>query len=146
MITKIINEIIDEGNSFHWINHLPEGKVEYILSTQIEVNCAYINDIVIGFYLLHPNSSGRCEHIANALYAVKNDHRHKGIGKKLVEHSLETAKKYNFMGMQYNSVVESNNSIKIYEKLGFEKIGIIKNGFKNINGEYKNMLIFYKEL
>jgi ribosomal protein S18 acetylase RimI-like enzyme len=110
------------------------------------VYCAYKDNIVIGFYILHPNSSGRCGHIANALYAVKSEYRQKGIGKKLVEHSLEIAKKYGFLGIQYNSVVESNPSIIIYEKLGFEKIGIIKNGFKNINGEYKNLIIFYKLL
>ena len=146
IIVDIWNEIIDEGNSFHWIEHLPEGKIEYILSTQTEVYCAYINKIVVGFYLLHPNSSGRCAHIANALYAVKSDHRHKGIGKKLVEHSLEIAKKHNFKGMQYNSVVESNYSIRIYEKLGFERVGIIKNGFQNKSNEYQNIIIFYKQL
>lgn len=143
-ITKIWNEIIDEGNSFHWEEHQPEGKIEYILSTQTEVYCACINDVLVGFYLLHPNSSGRGKHIANALYAVSKKYRRKGIGTLLVKHSLDIAKEYGFIGMQYNSVVESNNSIHIYNKLGFEKIGIIKNGFFDKNKNYQNIVIFYK--
>jgi len=146
IITKILNEIIDEGTSFHWEEHFSEGKVEYIISTQTEVYCACINDIPVGFYLLHPNSNGRCKHIANALYAVERKYRQKGIGTKLVEHSLEMAKEHGFIGMQYNSVVESNHSIKIYKKLGFEQIGIIKNGFLDINKKYQKIIIFYKLL
>jgi ribosomal protein S18 acetylase RimI-like enzyme len=146
IITKIWNEIIDEGTSFHWEEPFPEGKVEYIISTQTEVCCACVNNVPVGFYLLHPNLNGRCKHIANALYAVENKYRQKGIGTKLVKHSLEIAREHGFIGMQYNSVVESNYSIKIYEKMGFEQIGIIKNGFLDVKNNYQNLIIFYKYL
>ena len=113
IITRIWNEIIDEGTSFHWEEHFFESQVEYIISTQTEVYYACINNNPVGFYLLHPNANGRCKHIANAMHAVESKYRQKGIGTKLVEHSLEMAKEHGFIGMQYNSVVESNYSINI---------------------------------
>lgn len=143
-ITKIWNDIIDEGTSFHWEEHFSIEKVKYVLSQQTDVYCAYVDNNLVGFYLLHPNSSGRCKHIANAMYAVDIDYRRNGVGTKLIKHSLDIAKTLSFIAMQYNSVVESNPSIKIYERLGFERIGATRNGFRDINGNYSSLIIFYK--
>lgn len=142
-ITKIWNDIIDEGSSFHWDEHFSPEKVQYILSQQTETYCAYADNELAGFYLLHPNSSGKCKHIANAMYAVKKEYRCKGIGTKLIKHSLEEAKKHGFIAMQYNSVVAGNPSIGIYQKLGFEQVGIIKNGYKAEDNNFLDLIIFY---
>lgn len=56
-ICEIWNEAIDEGLTLHWTEHIPQGKVEYIISTQIECICAVSNNKCVGFYVLHPNSS-----------------------------------------------------------------------------------------
>lgn len=77
---------------------------------------------------------------------MEKEFRCKGIGTKLITHSLHEAKKYGFMAMLYNSVVAINPSMSIYKKLGFEQIGIIKNGYKLIYGNYADLVIFYKSL
>ena len=87
-IWEIWNEAIDEGLTLPWKEPLEEGKVEYIISTQIECFCAMSGGKCVGFYFLHPNSSGRSGHIANALYIVKRQFRKQGIGTTLVNHSL----------------------------------------------------------
>ena len=142
-MTKIWNDIIDEGTSFPWDEHFSPEKVQYVLSQQTATYCAYADNELVGYYLLHPNSSGRCKHVANGLYAVEKEFRGIGIGTKLIIHSLHEAKKHGFTAMQYNSVVAINPSMSIYKKIGFEQVGIIKNGYKLINGNYSDLVIFY---
>ena len=145
-IVRIWNEAIDEGNTLPWKEHLVKGKIEYIISTQTEYFCAVVDNKCVGFYMLHPNASGRCGHIANALYIVEKKYRKHGIGTALVKHSLDKAKEHNFSAMQYNSVVSSNDSVNIYLKLGFEKAGLIPNGFQICDDRYEDLLILYKKL
>jgi L-amino acid N-acyltransferase YncA len=142
-VTDIWNEIIAEGKSFPWEKPLDIEYVQNVFSRQTEAYCACIDEELIGFYILHPNSVGREKHIANALYAVRREHRGQGIGKKLIIHSIDMAKKHRFIGMQYNSVVATNPSVNIYEKIGFEQIGVIKNGFKLDENNYVDLVIFY---
>lgn len=145
-ICEIWNEAIVEGGTLHWIDVLPKEKIAYILSTQTVCFCATANDKCIGFYILHPNGSGCCDHIANALYIVSKDCRNNGIGTSLVNHSLEKAQEHGFRAMQYNSVVASNRSVDIYLKVGFEKVGVIPDGFILRNNTYDDLLILYKRL
>lgn len=142
-VTDIWNEIIDEGKSFAWEQPLDIEYVQNVFSRQTEAYCACIEEQPVGFYILHPNSVGRENHIANALYAVRREHRGQGIGKKLILHSIDMAKKHKFIGMQYNSVVATNPSADIYKKIGFEQIGVIKNGFKLNENDYVDLVIFY---
>ena len=87
------------------------------------------------FYILHPNNAGHCAHIANASYGVSSEARGTGMGERLVRHSLEMCRKHGFVGLQFNAVVSSNTAaIRLYEKLGFERIGTTKNGYRFKDG------------
>ena len=73
------------------------------------------------------------------------DSQGKSIGKKLVVDSLEVAKDKGFLILQFNAVVESNQTARhLYEKLGFRQLGTIPNGFRLKNGEYANICPYYK--
>ena len=145
-ITEIWNKIIDEAIYFPWNEHFSEGKTEYVLSKETVVFSAFVDDKLVGFYLLHSNFSGKCSHAANAMYAVEKEYRRKGIGTKLIQHSLDEAKKHGFHAMQFNSVVATNPSAQIYSNLGFEKVGTIKDGFKLTEDNYADLSIFYMVL
>ena len=46
--------------------------------------------------------------------------------------------------MQFNAVVASNvRAIRLYESMGFDRIGVIPGGFLNGEGVYEDMIIFY---
>lgn len=145
-LVQIWNETIDEGMTLPWIEHFSEATAKDIVSKQVAVYCAWIENDMVGFYLLHPNYSGRCSHIANALYIVKKEYRGNGIGEALVIHSLQEGKKEQFLSMQFNSVVASNYSVQLYEKLGFQTVGVIQKGFKLSNGEFDDLLIMIRQL
>ncbi len=76
-----------------------------------------------GAYYLKPNSPGRAAHIANAGYLVDGPWRGRGIGRRLVEDSIERAPTVGFDAIQFNLVFESNPARRLYEELGWEQIG-----------------------
>lgn len=117
------------------------------LNKQSSAYCMLYNNQIAGLYILHENIEGRGSHIANASYVVTKQFRGKGLGKILVSHSLDEAKKLGFFAMQYNAVLVTNTSaIKTYEKLGFIDIGIIPNGYKINDFKFIDTKIMYRKL
>lgn len=99
---------------------------------------------VVGLYILHPNNIGRCAHTANTSYAVDSSCRRRGVGRALVQDSLDNLKPCGFRGLQFNAVVASNvSAIRLYESMGFDRIGVIPGGFLNGEGVFEDMIIFH---
>lgn len=99
---------------------------------------------IVGLYILHPNNVGRCGHICNASYAVRKELRGQHIGEKLVLDCLDKAKSYGFGILQFNAVVATNiSALHLYEKLGFQKLGIIPKGFRMPDGRYEDIIPHY---
>src|SRR5579862_947168 len=74
---------------------------------------------LVGAYYLKPNSVGRAAHIANAGYLVDRRHRRLGIGRSLIEDSIERAQLFGFDAIQFNLVFVSNPARPLYEELGW---------------------------
>jgi GNAT superfamily N-acetyltransferase len=80
-----------------------------------------------GAYYLKPNQPGRAAHIANAGYVVERSFRGRGIGRRLVQDSIERAPTVGFDAVQFNLVFASNPARKLYEALGWRQIGRVPN-------------------
>ena len=79
--------------------------------------------------------------------AVKSTCRGKGAGKVIVEHCLFIAKQKGFKVLQFNAVVASNvKAVKLYENLGFVKLGTVPQGFENKEGVFEDIILFYHTL
>ena len=95
---------------------------------------------VYGLYILHPNNVGRCSHICNASYAVRQDARGLHIGEKLVQDCLVQGAAHGFGVLQFNAVVASNiHARHLYERLGFVQLGVIPKGFRMKDGSYEDI-------
>lgn len=102
---------------------------------------------VCGLYILHPNNVGRCSHICNASYAVRQDARGLHIGEKLVQDCLVQGAAHGFGVLQFNAVVASNiHARHLYERLGFVQLGVIPKGFRMKDGSYEDICPYYHEL
>ena len=82
--------------------------------------------MICGYYSLLATGNGGCE-LSNL--AVLPEHRHKGIGGQLLEHSFLTAKKLGCTVMSIGIVEENEVLRKWYEKYGAVHIGAKKFDF-----------------
>jgi GNAT superfamily N-acetyltransferase len=96
---------------------------------------------VAGAYYLKPNFAPRAGHIANAGYVVATGHRHRGIGRALIEDSIRRAPLAGFDAIQFNLVFESNPARALYEELGWREIGRVP---KAVDGE--DAVIYWREV
>lgn len=148
-ILEIWNHIISEGIYFPYIENLDRYSGLSFFLEQSFTGVAYRedNNEVVGLYILHPNSIGRCGHIANASYAVKDGLRGQHIGEQLVLHSIKKTKDLGFGILQFNAVLKSNyGALYLYKKLGFKQLGIIPNGFLMKDGNYEDIIPHYIEI
>lgn len=145
----IWNDIVEEGIAFPQIEMLDiENGLEFFSCQSFTGVAVDVDrDEILGLYILHPNNIGRCGHISNASYAVKQNLRGLHIGERLVSHCLQKAKELGFRILQFNAVVSTNyGALHLYEKLGFVKLGIISEGFLSKDGTYKDIIPHYHSL
>lgn len=142
----IWNQVVEDAVAFPQEDKLTSETGDAFFKEQVFTGIAYDEDTndIVGLYILHPNNIGRCGHIANSSYAVKRDLKGHGIGKALVKDSLKTAKENGFRILQFNAVVATNvGALKLYEKLGFTKLGTIPGGFRMSDGSYQDIIPHY---
>lgn len=145
----IWNQVVDDGVAFPQLDLLTEDTgIEFFESQSFTgLACDEETGDIVGLYILHPNNVGRCGHICNASYAVRQDIRGKHIGEMLVCHCMEQARALGFKILQFNAVVRSNRAaLALYKKLGFVQLGIIPDGFLMKDGTYEDIIPHYHVL
>lgn len=145
-MARIWNRVVEDGIAFPQENKMTIPEASAFFAAQSYAGVAEGEGRIFGLYILHPNNVGRCGHIANCSYAVDEAARGMGIGEGLVVHSLNTAKALGFRIMQYNAVVKTNlGALRLYEKLGFTRLGVIPGGFR-MDGGYEDIVPMFKAL
>ena len=142
----IWNEVVEEGVAFPQKEPLTEESGHAFFTEQSFTGVAVdeSNGEIVGLYILHPNNVGRCGHICNASYAVKNGLRGRHIGEKLVTHCMEKGKELGYGILQFNAVVKSNEpALRLYRRLGFVQLGTIPGGFLMMDGTYEDIIPHY---
>lgn len=143
-MNRIWNEVVEEGRAFPQEELLNPETGKDFFASQTYCGLAEEEGRILGLYILHPNNVGRCGHICNASYAVSAEARGKGVGEKLVRDCLEKGKEYGFAILQFNAVVASNSSARhLYEKIGFQQLGVIPKGFRMKDGQYEDICPYY---
>lgn len=143
----IWNEVVDEGIAFPQEEDLTDEGAKDFFAQQTYCGVAVGEDgKIYGMYILHPNNIGRCDHIANASYAVSLESRGLHIGEKLVRDCVVQAKAHGFGILQFNAVVATNiHARHLYERIGFKQLGTIPGGFRMDDGHYEDICPYYIE-
>lgn len=141
----IWNQVVDDGAAFPQLDPLTEESGRQFFAEQSFTGIAVGEDgAVLGLYILHPNNVGRCGHICNASYAVHTNARGQHVGEALVRHCLQKGRELGFRILQFNAVVASNTpALRLYEKLGFTRLGTIPGGFLMKDGHYEDIVLHY---
>lgn len=145
---EIWNEVVRGGVAFPQTEPLTETTGAAFFAAQSHTGVA-VNESgeILGLYILHPNNVGRCGHICNASYCVASDSRGKHIGEKLVLDSLAQGRAHGFRVLQFNAVVATNTHARhLYERLGFQQLGVIPGGFRMPDGRYEDICPYYRTL
>jgi GNAT superfamily N-acetyltransferase len=117
-------QIVEAGDGFPHAPPLTRDAFDdYWLGHSSAVWIVQVDGVLAGAYYVKPNFVGRAAHIANAGYFVLEPFRGHGVGRSLVEHSLDEARRLGFDAMQFNLVFASNPARSIYRTLGFLEIG-----------------------
>lgn len=145
-MAEIWNEVVRDGAAFPQTEELGAAEAAEFFAAQSHCGVAVdtAGGALLGMYILHPNNVGRCGHICNASYAVRDGLRGQHIGEALVRHCMATAKGLGFRVLQFNAVVATNQpALRLYARLGFVQLGVIPGGFRNRDGVYEDIIPHY---
>ena len=143
---EIWNAVVREGIAFPQDEELNKASADEFFSSQSYTGIAVDSETneIVGLYILHPNNVGRCGHICNTSYAVKQGVRGQHIGEHLVKDSMKKGKELGFKILQFNAVVATNAvALHLYQKLGFTQLGVIPKGFLLKDGRYEDIIPHY---
>lgn len=147
-IWDIFSTVIKTGDTYVFHPNTPRKDLGiYWFAGGMKTFVLEENGKILGTYVLKANHIDLGSHIANASYMVHPKAQGIGIGKKLGDHSLKTAKEMGFAAIQFNMIVSTNRvAIVLWEKLGFEIIGTIPGGFKHWTLGYVDTYIMFRKL
>jgi L-amino acid N-acyltransferase YncA len=149
-IRPFFHEIVAAGETFPYPLDLTseQGRDLWMLEPPKRTSVAVDEDgTVLGSATMYANRGGNGAHIASASYMVDPARSGRGAGRALVEDSLDWARAQGFRGMQFNAVVETNvHAVRLYQKLGFEIIGTLPEGFNHPTIGYVGLHIMYIKL
>ncbi|WP_391118676.1 GNAT family N-acetyltransferase [Psychrobacillus sp. L3] len=126
-------------------NRNMEEYKEFVESTRLEQNSiillAILQDEIIGIGSINSSQKQRMKHVGTLGIVVSKKLIGQGIGRKLMEQLIHWAIS-NGITKKISLVTREDNThaIELYEKLGFEKEGIIKKD-SFINGTYYNTFV-----
>lgn len=116
-----------------------EDKLKHQLFQERRLMFAFFdNDSIAGFYSLHLQENNECE-LSNL--CVLPSYRHKGIGKKLLEHAFSVAQENACKKINIGIVEENKRLKKWYESFGFVHVGTQKFNFFPFTCGYMEKII-----
>ncbi|GJN69909.1 histone acetyltransferase-like protein [Purpureocillium lilacinum] len=105
--------------------------------------------VCLGSYYIKPNYPGRSSHVCNAGFLVAPAARGRGAGRLLGESYVDWAPRLGYEYSVFNLVYETNvASCRIWDALGFERIGRIKGcgKLKSHPGKKIDAIVYGREL
>lgn len=102
---------------------------------------------LLGTYYLRANQLGNGSHVANAGYLVACAARGKGVATALCAHSLEEARRRGYLAMQFNFVVETNETaVRLWQKMGFQILTTIPWAFRHPSKGFVGAHVMWQSL
>jgi ribosomal protein S18 acetylase RimI-like enzyme len=108
------------------------------------MSVAEVNGHIVGACDVVGYDMSEKQHIGVLGIAVTEPYRKQGIGKALIEDVLKrAAKRYSIITLSVFAV--NRNAIKLYEKFGFKRFGVLPKGFKRGKRSFDDVRM-YREL
>jgi L-amino acid N-acyltransferase YncA len=148
-IWPFFSDIVDAGETYAY----PEGLTSdaardlWMEEPPSVVVVAVDGARVLGSAKMGPNRPGRGAHIATASFMVDTAARGRGVGRALIDYALDWAREQGFRGMQFNAVVETNESaVRLWQAVGFEIVGTVPEAFDHRTQGLVGLHVMYRAL
>ncbi|WP_186668135.1 GNAT family N-acetyltransferase [Sporosarcina sp. BP05] len=126
-------------------NQKAETYKEFLESTRLEQNSiillATVNDKIISIASINSSQKNRIKHVGTLGIVISEQFTGQGLGRKMMEQLIQWAASNGVTNKISLVTREDNNlAIELYEKLGFEKEGLVLKDTL-IDGVYYNTLV-----
>jgi len=147
-IWSIFRAVIATADTYPYAPDMPEADARRTwMGPGLATYVAERGADIVGTYVLKPNQPALGAHVANAGYMVRPSTFGRGIGAAMCEHSLDEARAAGYRAMQFNAVVSTNTrAVALWQRLGFQIIGTVPEGFRHRDGGYVDLLIMHRRL
>ena len=145
----ILKNVFREGETYPFLPEITERESHDVWVVEPIATFVALNEDhrIVGTYYIKPNQPGLGSHVCNCGYIISESSRCKGVGTTMCHHSQEEARKLRFRAMQFNLVVSTNeHALDLWQKLGFQVIGLLPEAFKHSKHGYVDALVMYKKL
>lgn len=123
-----------------------EDALAYWCGPQRTVWMACENGQPLGSYYMVPNAGGGGAKVCNCGFVTSTAAQGKGVARAMLAHSLETAPKAGFIGMQFNYVVATNTrAIDTWKRAGFDVAGQLPAVFEHPTHGFVDALVMYRK-
>lgn len=149
-IWPFFQAIVAAGDTFAYPTDLTDdqGRELWMLTaTKHTVVAVDESGAVLGTANMYANRPGNGAHVASASYMVDPQQSGRGVGRALVEYSLDWARTAGFRAIQFNAVVETNvYAVRLYESLGFKSVGTVPEAFDHPSEGYVGLHVMHRPL
>jgi L-amino acid N-acyltransferase YncA len=150
-VWPIIEQVVRAGDTFPYPTDLDERDARPLwLDNGARGRATVAVDAggeVLGTAKMGPNRPGPGSHVATASYMVRDGLRGRGVGRALVEDSIDWARTAGFAAMQFNAVVDENvGAVRLYESLGFTIIGTVPEAHELPDGRRVGLHVMHVRL
>jgi len=147
-IWEILQPVIAAGETYPLPRQMNQSEaIGYWLAKNHTTFVAVLRNKIVGTYYLRPNNLGGGAHIANCGYITHPNARGQGVASTMCKHSLEQAKGFGFLAMQFNFVIASNKgAIKLWTNMGFHTLCSLPEVFDHPKLGLIDALIMFKPL
>jgi L-amino acid N-acyltransferase YncA len=133
-IWPFFREIVDAGETYAYPLDLTSDQARdlWLYDPPGQTVVLVEDDLVLGSATMGPNRPGRGAHVGTASFMVSGEARGRGVGRALAEYVVRWHREQGYRGIQFNAVVETNESaVHLWQSLGFEIVGTVPDAFES---------------
>lgn len=103
-------------------------------------------DKIVADGTLHLDSHGWARHVGHIRLVTARTHRHVGLGTLIARELAELAAKRDLEKLQSQVIEDNVGSVKLFEKLGFKVVAVLKDLVKDQKGNKRNLAIMINDV
>jgi L-amino acid N-acyltransferase YncA len=147
VIYPFFREIVDAGRTYAYPAGLTLDEARPLWMDQEHVVVAVDGETILGSATTGPNRPGRGSHVATGSFMVDPRFHGRGVGRALGAYVIERARSAGYRSIQFNAVVETNESaVRLWQSLGFRIIGTVPEAFDHPDHGLVGLHVMYRSL